>query len=203
MTRTLMQGGLALGLATGTALGAAFQWTVGSGGNDHWYEPVSFGTGISWSDAQSAATLAGGYLATVTSAAENSFVFSLVDQAAYWHADAFYNSSVGPWLGGSQPNGSPEPGDGWTWLNGDGGFTFTAWAVGQPDNFGAGEDKLHYLVPGSMSLRAATWNDVVDVQYPQSYVIEYNFAPVPEVESMAVVAGLALSAFGLLRRLRR
>jgi len=188
-------------VALGTlAHAAAFQWTVESGGNGHWYEPVAHGVALSWTEAQTTAAGMGGYLATITSAAENAFVFSLVDQAAYWHLDLDNNSSVGPWLGGSQADGSPEPGDGWTWLNGEGAFTFTAWGLSQPDNFGAVENRLHYHA-GSTT-RAATWNDAGDVPYPVSYVIEYNVTPVPEVESMAVVAGLALGAFALVRHRR-
>ena len=44
--------------------------------NGHIYEYVS-ASGISWSDAAAAALAAGGYLATITSAEEKSFVFGL------------------------------------------------------------------------------------------------------------------------------
>ena len=56
------------------------QW----GGNGHWYEPVAVGEFISWDDANQAATDAGGYLVTITSAEENDFVFSLIDSDEYW-----------------------------------------------------------------------------------------------------------------------
>jgi hypothetical protein len=193
--------GLCLGAAAIAVSAQAqfFQWTVESGGNGHFYEPVAAGAPLTWTDAQTAASNAGGYLATTTSQAENLFVFSLVDQASFWRQDTANGALVGPWLGGYQPAGSPEPAGGWTWLNGDGAFTYTAWGVNQPDNFGPGEDKLHYHVTGISSPRAATWNDAGDTDYPASYVIEFNVAPVPEPAAMAVVAGLALGAFAFVR----
>jgi hypothetical protein len=58
-------------LAAASASALPIQWTVGSGGNDHYYDAVSAPAGISWSQALVAAFSAGGYLATITSSAEN------------------------------------------------------------------------------------------------------------------------------------
>ena len=56
----------------------------------------------------------GGYLATITSAEENAFVFALIrDNPALW-AHRPSGNSFGPWIGGYQPAGSSEPADGWT-----------------------------------------------------------------------------------------
>jgi hypothetical protein len=72
------------------------QWKVSDGGNGHWYEAV-IATGT-WTDAQSAASVAGGYLATVTSEGENNFIYSLVTNwDNYWFNEG--NVSLGPWLG--------------------------------------------------------------------------------------------------------
>ena len=54
------------------------QWDVSSGGNGHWYKPVPGFPGITWTLTNELAQAEGGYLATITSAAENAFVFSLV-----------------------------------------------------------------------------------------------------------------------------
>ncbi|MCG8533051.1 MAG: hypothetical protein MI749_20680, partial [Desulfovibrionales bacterium] len=55
-------------LAT-TAQAAPVQWSV----NGHSYEFVNTGTELTWEAAQAAATGKGGYLATITSQAENTF----------------------------------------------------------------------------------------------------------------------------------
>ena len=63
---------------------APVQWDAGSGGNGHYYEAVQVPDGVSWTAASALANGAGGYLATITSEAENNFVFALVDDPAYW-----------------------------------------------------------------------------------------------------------------------
>src|ERR1051325_6511008 len=94
------------------------QWPVAQGGNGHFYEVVSAPTGITWGNASLAATNRGGYLATITSAEENAFVFSQATQdSTIWY------SGYGPWLGGIQPAGSGEPAGGWRWITGDRSFT--------------------------------------------------------------------------------
>lgn len=54
--------------------GAIRHWPVEDGGNSHYYEVVSAPTGITWAGANSRAIERGGYLATITSQAENLFV---------------------------------------------------------------------------------------------------------------------------------
>src|SRR6187549_3712268 len=67
--------------ATSSAISAPsewVQWDVSSGGNGHWYKPVPGFPGLTWTFANELAQAEGGYLATITSAEENAFVFSLV-----------------------------------------------------------------------------------------------------------------------------
>ncbi|HEY0552145.1 MAG TPA: hypothetical protein VGF13_21270, partial [Verrucomicrobiae bacterium] len=52
-------------------------WPSRGGGNGHFYEAVA-SSGIGWNPASAAATNRGGYLATVTSAAENQVIFNLI-----------------------------------------------------------------------------------------------------------------------------
>lgn len=51
--------------------------------NGHFYDVVLTPGTISWENANDAAALAGGYLATITSEAENAFVYSLVNNGIY------------------------------------------------------------------------------------------------------------------------
>src|ERR1035437_4592805 len=88
-------------------LGGPIQWTVASGGNGHYYDVLSAPAGITWDDASSGATALGGYLATITSDEENSFVFSLVNSPVYYiqgHTPGGLLRALGPWLGGYRPD---------------------------------------------------------------------------------------------------
>lgn len=171
---------------------APVQWTVEEGGNGHWYEIIN--TSITWDDvyindgiillaigAKTAAERAGGYLVTVTSAAENLFLTN--------------NSSLGGegndlleshWLGGYQPNGSGEPAGGWTWVNNEGLIDYDNWA-GSYDEYGNyikfepsnSEGNENYLVfQHQFSIDGKMWNDISGVT-AEGYVIEYDTQPVP------------------------
>lgn len=102
---------LILALSAASGEGALNQWPVAEGGNGHFYEAVALTTVITWQQASVAAKSAGGYLVTITSQAENDFVFSLIDDAAYWNPS--FNLR-GPWIGGFQQIRSPEPDGGWS-----------------------------------------------------------------------------------------
>jgi hypothetical protein len=145
---------------------------------------------ISWDQAYSEARAAGGYLATITSAAENAFIFSLIDDPTYWKQSA---NGHGPWIGAYQPNGSTEPSGGWTWVARTGtpdieDFTYSNWESGEPNNmtttvsgttYSQNYAAFFHLGAG----RAATWSDEYDQtggtlnQWTFSYVIEFSETP--------------------------
>ncbi len=162
-------------LFAGTAIATPVEWPIASGGNGHLYEAVYSG-GSTWEDAQIAAEAAGGYLATITSAEENAFVFSLVHgKPEYW------NGTSGPWLGGFQPPGSPEPAGNWIWITGE-PFGYTNWYPGEPtngENQWGGEDGLIFLEHTPM------WADVGRLDYFSfvSYVVE-----IPEPGTVLLLA---------------
>ncbi len=126
------------------------QWMVAAGGNDHFYQGVCTCTacdgsdGLTWTDAKAAAEAMGGYLATITSSAENDFAFTVIDTAGFWYANPF-NCSIGPWLGAFQPNPSDGGNDGatWDWVTGE-PFVYTNWASGEPNNSGNVESLLEF-----------------------------------------------------------
>jgi hypothetical protein len=94
-------------------------------------------------------------LATITSVAENTFVFSLVNSPTFFTA---LNGS-GPALGGFPPDGSPEPSGGWRWITGE-LWDYTNWSSDSPDDaHGQGEDGLSFY-SGIPKTPAATWNDL-------------------------------------------
>lgn len=170
-------------------IGAApVQWTIGSGGNGHYYEAVlASGT---WETANAAAIAKGGYLASITSAAENNFAFSLVSgNTAFWYKDGA-NNTIGPWLGGYQPTGSAEPLGGWRWTTVE-AFSYSNWSPGEPNNNAGFEDRIHFFGAGYLNI-AQTWNDMptsnADVR---GYIIEYNTA-VPEPQSLLLLGIVSL-----------
>lgn len=146
------------------------RWEVSAGGNGHWYKAVAPTDGLTWTEADRLARVQGGYLATVTSAAENDFVFSLVN------APEFFAIGKGPALGGFQQDRAPEPNGGWCWVGGD-PWNYSNWHSTEPNNgrFGNGtEDRLQFYssLPGTPS---AQWNDINrDDSQVGGYVIERN-----------------------------
>jgi hypothetical protein len=145
------------------------QWPVAEGGNGHFYEVVPAAGGITWGNASLAATKRGGYLATITSAEENDFVFNLADQDP-----TMWNGGYGPWLGGIQPTGSAEPAGGWSWVTGE-PFIYQNWAPGQPNN-NQNEDRIHF---GGEANRSSAWNDVGrnTVNFTRGFAVEYDRHP--------------------------
>jgi|CZKM01.1.fsa_nt_gi hypothetical protein len=166
-------------------------WTIASGGNGHTYRVVAKTGLISWNSANAEAEAAGGCLATITSTAENTFVFSLIDDPTYWKQTI---NGHGPWIGGYQLPGSSEPDGGWTWVVQAGvtaaeAFAFRNWESGEPNNqtvtansvtYNADRIAFFHLGTG----RAATWSDEYNLtgsslnQWTISYVIEFIGPPI-------------------------
>jgi stress response protein SCP2 len=126
--------------------------------NGHYYQLVM--DNISWTDAKTAAEIAGGYLSTITSSEENQFVFNLI-------ADA---TNTGTWLGGYQSVDGTEPHGGWQWVTGE-NWDYTNWSSGEPNDSNDNEDYLQYH-PSSSPV--ATWNDASNTLSSGGYVIEWE-----------------------------
>lgn len=96
------------------------QWPVANGGNDHYYQIVTVQNPISWTDARDAASAAGGYLVTVTSAAESNFMWSLAT------AQGATANSASVWLGGYRDPATSDPYANWRWVTGE-TWLYTQW----------------------------------------------------------------------------
>ena len=145
---------------TNRAISAPVQWTAASGGNDHYYDLIA-GPVISWEDAVSASNALGGYLATVTSEEENSFLTSQYATQA--------------WIGGTDEEIEGE----WRWKEGpEAGelLTYFKWRLGDPNNGSGIEHYLHWL--GDQN---GTWVDSSANVGLGTYIVEWggNPAPVP------------------------
>ena len=119
------------------------------GGNGHLYEVRYDPAGLSWPQAllRSQSLGCGWYLVTITSPAENDFVFRLAAQRPEVFDAA---GGSGPWLGAFQKNALSEPAGNWRWVTEE-PFSYTNWNSGEPNNSGD-EAFLN-------SYRRGTWND--------------------------------------------
>jgi Lectin C-type domain/PEP-CTERM motif len=167
------------------------QWTIASGGNDHWYDFVA--TNLTWDDAFAAAnatTFNGlqGYLATVTSALENDFVSNTVAGGTL------------AWLGASDAGDE----NNFTWRNGpEIGqlLTFTNWNPGEPNNCCGGENYLHtnFSVLGG-------WNDhggPGNAGQVNGFLIEFSDAVIAVPEPATTLLLFAGMATGIALRRKR
>jgi hypothetical protein len=170
----------------------AVQWSSAAGGNDHWYMCFRFATPTDWYVAKSIAESWGGYLATITSAQENQFVYDLSVSQGGWNPD---HPVQGPYLGAVK-NSSNQ----FEWVTGE-AFTYTNWLPGEPSS-GLWEPYLAFIGGGpGTSLPNPYWNDTefVPGYGPQiSAMFEFNSAPLP-APGVITLAGLA----GILSKRRR
>ena len=160
-----------------TASGDAVQWRVQDGGNGHWYEGVAVAADISWDTAKVACEGQGGHLATLTSPAEDDFVWALSRQSGYWVVvnGPGWSGAKGPWLGLHQAPGSPTA-SGWSWVTGE-PFTWAHPSFVPNDGCTSDENALNYIGPIRGSRE---WNDFPgDVPceiwgFPRAFIIEWS-----------------------------
>jgi len=170
---------LALAGLTGAALLAAGQpraalavdGVLQDPGTGHWFKYVDVAPPADWGTCRTAAESAGGYLATVTSIAEND-----------WIVQALGMASRSPcWLGGSD---SAAEGS-WLWSGGE-VWAVSNWAPGEPSDFSSTENWLAMAPDG-------TWTDETSAQALAGFIVEWNSDPnaPPEVFPPAAPTNLA------------
>jgi hypothetical protein len=143
------------------------QWRVEDGGNGHWYQVVAIEGGFSHAEARAEARLRGGYLASLTTQAEDEWVYANL-------------SAYDRWIGGIQNVNAPdyaEPAGGWAWSTGE-AMDYTNWSGNGPDNnknSGPEEEFTHYCCDGK-------WNDIYEVDQSgtisrKQMIVEYTVLP--------------------------
>ena len=147
LKRTVLATGIAL-VASGTAYAERLQWKTEDGGNGHWYERVN--ASVTWHQAKQQAEDMGGHLATLTSDAENTYVYD--------------NFGTSAWLGGTDEDSEGT----WRWVTGE-PWGYTRWHSAQPDNASGEEHYLEYRD----GYPAYTWNDWTATD-TANFIVEYE-----------------------------
>ncbi len=151
---------------------------------------------ITWTDAKTAADTMKyyglqGYLATVLSEEENSFIWTKLDGIGWIGASDEETDGIWKWVTG------PEQGQ--QFWQGDGNGSpvndmFSSWADGEPNNAYGGQQYAHFNQHPEHAPKS--WNDLKndgsdsDPQYytPQGYVVEFGGMPGdPEVKLSATI----------------
>lgn len=164
------------------------QWPNSAGGNNHYYDLVRPAAGITWTDARNAAAVstfqgASGYLVTVGSQAEWSFIIAQFPEDWTWIGlTDEVQEGIFQWVTG-------EP------------VTFTRWIPGEPNN--AGEEDYTFYQRSSSLDGDFGWNDfrnsanVFSADLPIGYVVEYVPEPATWILlSMGLLGGCFARGLG-------
>jgi hypothetical protein len=153
------------------------EWKESEGGNGHFYRGACPIGSLDWDDARDGADALGGHLVTITSSAENDFVYGLIESRGFWDQDGDW--CPGPLIGLLQADGAQEPEGGWDWLTGE-PFGYENWGSGEPDNFGPGGESRAAYANASCdagNVSSNEWYDIGEQDEHPSYVIEWDTAP--------------------------
>jgi T1SS-143 domain-containing protein len=136
--------------AVGPAAPSGQGWTLNQL-NGHYYKIV--GGNYSWSGASAAATAEGGYLATITSASEQTFIQNLANPgfAQYAWIGASDRTTEGTWRWVTGPEAGTVF---WTETGGTSAGQYANWGTGEPNDSWWNEDYAEIAL-----ISGAKWND--------------------------------------------
>jgi hypothetical protein len=164
------------------------QWPLASGGNDHWYELVAPPGGMTWPAANGAASIrthAGhsGYLVTITSAAENTFLVKTfgtrMDGFVWIGASDAAKEGAWRWVGG------PEAGRQFSQGRKPAGYA--NWGGVEPNNDGDEDAAALNLGGSSAGTERGQWGDTKMTARFGAYIVEYGGGTAPVVAQRPVL----------------
>lgn len=117
--------------------------------NEHAYK--IYDEALSWADAKNQCEVLGGHLATITSKAEDDFLYQYIKSKGF--GTAYFGATD------EEVEGT------WKWVTGE-AFDYSNWSPGEPNDFFGLEDYAMYY----WSITDGTWNDAVyDVTFAYDY----------------------------------
>lgn len=170
-----------IGVTVSTSQAALTEWSIAEGGNGHYYDVVV--TPLqTWVASKAQAESMGGYLASIRSASENSWIwnsFNIGNTAAYWTSTGPWPGYDGPVFGAYRPSGSTE----WTWVSGE-TWDWSNWGW----SAGPGEAGAQFIAHSS------AWDDIgvyggTSAGGNVSFIVEFDSNPVPAPASIVLMAG--------------
>ena len=134
-----------------------------------------------WEEASRWASELGGYLATLTTQEENTFVFDLIgSDQRFWQRNDEYRSFYGPGFGFKQHDNAAEPSGGWFWINNE-PTKWKNWMRDEPSNSRGDEHwaGFHHYFESRGAMRfdriKPTWGDFSNDQGAyRGFVIEFE-----------------------------
>lgn len=142
--------------------------------NGHEYQVYLVKSGATWDEvnnwvnAANAITSWNAHLVTISSKAENDFLYGMVANCNDCWKMPSWGSGIGPWIGLYKVNGK------WRWVDGEPVY-YTSWEPGEPNNSGN-----HAAFAGggpyapSRTLEGSNWDDISPDMTANSFIIEYN-----------------------------